>query len=212
MVDLASLRREYAARSLDVADVDGDPFTQFRRWFDEACAADVPEPNAMTLATATREGAPSARVVLLKGIDDRGFVFYTNYESDKGRALADNPRAALVFFWQPLERQVRVEGTVERVSVEESDAYFAVRPRASRLGAWSSPQSSVVTARDVLDQRFAEVRARYEGVDPPRPPYWGGYRVLPSRFELWQGRPDRMHDRVVWRRDGAAWVVERLAP
>jgi pyridoxamine 5'-phosphate oxidase len=212
MTDLSDLRREYAARSLDAGDVDADPFTQFRRWFDEATGAGVPEPNAMTLATATREGLPSARVVLLKGLDARGFVFFTNYESRKGVELADNPRAALVFLWHEVERQVRVEGTVERVSAAESDAYFAVRPRASQLGAWASPQSRSVADRAALAASFAEVTARFGEAEPPRPAHWGGYRVIPTALEFWQGRRSRMHDRLVYERSGEGWRLTRLAP
>jgi len=212
MRDLPELRREYAARSLDAGDVDPDPFAQFRRWFDEATGAGVPEPNALTLATATRDGLPSARVVLLKGLDARGFVFFTNYESRKGVELADNPRAALVFLWHEVERQVRVEGAVERVSKAESDAYFAVRPRASRLGAWASPQSRPVPDRASLAASFAEVSARFGESEPPRPAHWGGYRVIPARVEFWQGRRSRMHDRIAYERAGEGWSLTRLAP
>jgi pyridoxamine 5'-phosphate oxidase len=211
MNDIAALRRNYAAHSLDVSDVDADPLRQFLHWFAEARQVEAGEPNVMTLATVSPEGAPTARVVLLKNVDDRGLVFYTNFESAKGRELAANPRAALVFFWGALERQVRVEGAVERVSDDEADAYFASRPIESRLGAWASPQSEVVPSREGLDARYAEALARF-GDAPPRPPHWGGCRVVPTRVEFWQGRPGRMHDRVRYRRDGDAWVIERLAP
>lgn len=211
MNDIAALRRNYAAHALDVRDVDVDPLRQFLRWFAEARQVEGGEPNAMTLATVSPQGAPSARVVLLKNVDDRGLVFYTNFESAKGRALAANPHAALVFFWGSLERQVRVEGVVERVSDDEADAYYASRPIESRLGAWASPQSDVVSSREALDARYADALARF-GDTPPRPPHWGGYRVVPSRVEFWQGRPGRMHDRVCYRREGDVWVIERLAP
>jgi pyridoxamine 5'-phosphate oxidase len=210
--DLSALRREYESHSLDVKDVASDPFAQFAKWFDDTSATEIHEPNAMTLATATRDGVPSARMVLLKGVDARGFVFFTNYTSRKGHELDHNPRAALVFYWDELHRQVRVEGAVEKVSREESDAYFAARPVGSRIGAWASPQSEVVEGREVLDARVREVTERFEGGAIPRPEFWGGYRVVPSCVEFWQGRTSRMHDRVRYCRDGDGWRIERLAP
>jgi pyridoxamine 5'-phosphate oxidase len=208
---LANLRREYRAASLDEGSLAADPVAQFHAWFAQCLAAEVDEPNAMTLATVADDGAPRARVVLLKAIDDAGFVFFTNYDSDKGRELAACPRAALTFVWLPLERQVRVQGAVERVSAAESDAYFAARPRASQLGAVASPQSRVVPDRAALERAFAEAEARNPGA-VPRPAGWGGYRVLPSMVEFWQGRQSRMHDRLRYRRTVGGWVLERLAP
>jgi pyridoxamine 5'-phosphate oxidase len=195
------------------ADVDPDPMVQFGRWFDDAEAADLVEPSAMTLATATAEGVPSARMVLLRGVDQRGFVFYTNYESRKAAELAANPRAALVFWWGELQRQIRVEGPVERTSQQESAAYFRTRPLGSRLSAWASPQSRVIPGRAVLDQRVAELAAGHPDGNIPLPPFWGGYRLVPEVVELWQGRPNRLHDRLRYTRtpDGA-WRLERLAP
>jgi len=210
---VARLRKEYTRAGLKESDAAPDPIAQFRRWFGEALAADLHEPNAMTLASATPDGRPSARVVLLKGFDERGFAFYTNYESRKGRELEDNPRCALVFYWGELERQVRVEGRASRVSEEESDGYFESRPRGSRLGAWVSEQSRPVESRDALEKRLRGLEAEYEGREVPRPHFWGGYRVEPEVIEFWQGRENRLHDRLVYRRsEGGGWRRERLQP
>ena len=191
--------------------VDPDPLRQFALWFDDARAAGVAMPESMAIATATRDGRPSVRMVLLKGFDERGFAFYTGYESRKGRELAENPRGALLFHWPG--RQVRIEGAVERLSAEEADAYFASRPRASRLSAIASRQSEVIPGREELEARVAEVEERFAGSEPPRPDRWGGYRLVPETYELWQHRDDRLHDRLRYRRDGrGAWVVERLSP
>lgn len=210
---VADLRREYTLAGLLEQDVDPDPFVQFQRWFDAARAAEVPEPNGMTLATADAQGRPAARTVLLKGFDVRGFVFYTNYESRKAQDLAANPQAALLFWWEPLQRQVRIEGRVARIAEAESDAYFGSRPRGSQLGAWASPQSQVIAARPVLEQRLAEAEAAYGTQPVPRPPHWGGFRVVPTALEFWQGRRSRLHDRLLYTRtaDGH-WRIERLAP
>jgi pyridoxamine 5'-phosphate oxidase len=210
---VADLRREYTRAGLREVDAYSDPVEQFRGWFDQALGADLYEPNAMTLATATPDGRPSARIVLLKGFDELGFVFYTNYESRKGEELEDNPRAALVFHWNELERQVRVEGTVYRVSEEESDAYYAGRPRGSRLGVWASEQSRVSEGRGIFERRLEELEVEYRGRELPRPPYWGGYRVEPGAVEFWQGREDRLHDRLLYHREGGGgWSIERLQP
>ncbi len=209
---IADLRHNYTLQQLNEAEVDPNPIKQFQRWFDQAIAAQLPEPNAMTLATATRSGIPSARIVLLKGLDERGFVFYTNYESHKGQDLAENPQAALVFLWTVLERQVRIEGRVEKIAAAETDAYFQSRPLESRLGAWTSDQSRVISDRGVLEQRFAELKATYADEKVPRPPHWGGYRVMPHQIEFWQGRTSRLHDRLRYRLEQGNWLVERLAP
>jgi pyridoxamine 5'-phosphate oxidase len=209
---VARLRKEYTRAGLTESAADPDPIVQFRRWFDEVLAADLHEPNAMTLATAIPEGRPSARIVLLKGFDERGFVFYTNYEGRKGEELEANPRCALVFYWGELERQVRVEGSASRVPEGESDEYFGSRPRGSRLGAWASEQSRPVDGRDVLEERLRDLEAEYEGREVPRPPFWGGYRVEPYSIEFWQGRENRMHDRLIYRRSGGSWRRERLQP
>lgn len=212
-LDLARIRIEYARETLDETKVDRDPVRQFEAWMREAIAAQVPEPTAMTLATADARGRPSARIVLLKGVDATGFVFFTNYGSRKGRELAENPRAALILYWNELRRQVRVTGAVERVSDEESDAYFATRPYGSRIAATASRQSSVISNRSVLEDEYERLDREYGGGDVPRPAYWGGYRVVPSTIEFWRGRENRLHDRVRYTRQLAgSWTTERLAP
>lgn len=194
-------------------DASADPLEQFQRWLDAALAAEMHEPSAMTLATSNREGHPSARVVLLRGFDARGFTFFTHYESRKGDELADNPRAALVFYWAELERQVRIEGRIEQVTPPESDAYFQTRPRGSQLSAWAAHQSDVVPHRAALERRVAELETQYRDQPVPRPPYWGGYRLAPTVIEFWQGRLNRLHDRLRYRRlDDGSWRRERLAP
>ena len=209
---IADLREEYMRERLDEADVAADPIVQFRAWFDEAVRAELPMVNAMTLATAGDDGRPSARMVLLKGLDERGFVFYTDYESRKGRELDANPQASLLFYWIELEREVRIEGPVEKTTDAESDAYFASRPLGSRLAAVTSRQSSVVPSRHALEHEYASVEARYRDA-PPRPPAWGGYRVVPESVELWQGRPNRLHDRLLYRKgENGSWTILRLAP
>lgn len=213
MPSIAAMRQEYSVGGLSEAQAGGDPFALFRLWFEQAWSAGVHEPNAMVLATATPDGVPSARLVLLKMLDDRGLTFFTNYDSRKGREMADNPLAALVFPWHALERQVRVEGTVEVVTPGESDEYFATRPLGSRLGAWASAQSAEIPDRAYLEAQHGELMAKYPDGNVPRPPNWGGYRVLPAAFEFWQGRPSRLHDRILFtRRPDGSWARSRLAP
>ena len=210
---LAQLRSDYMLRGLTEEDAGPDPIAHFGRWLDDAIAARLPEPNAMTVATSTPDGAPSARIVLLRGFDADGFVFYTNYESRKGDELRANPRAALVFFWPELQRQVRIEGDVVQVTAEESDAYYASRPRGSQIGAWASRQSQALPDRATLERRVAEIEALYDGRPVPRPPHWGGYRVHPLHVEFWQGRVSRLHDRLRFRRlKSGEWLRERLSP
>jgi pyridoxamine 5'-phosphate oxidase len=210
-IDLAHLRREYMRAGLRESDLERDPLAQFGKWFEDAVRAEVPLPNSMTLATATRSGRPSARAVLLKGYDARGFVFFTNYDSRKGRELTDNPRAMLLFCWEELERQVRIEGAVERTTAAESDEYFASRPLGARLSALVSPQSEPVASRGELEAKLAAA-AKQAGASPPRPAHWGGFRLVPEGFEFWQGRQDRLHDRLCYSRAGSGWRIGRLAP
>jgi pyridoxamine 5'-phosphate oxidase len=215
-VKIADLRTDYRRETLDESDVAPDPFRQFEHWLSEAIKAELPEPTAMTLATVGEDGRPTARIVLLKGFDASGFVFYTNYRSRKGRELAGQREAVLLFYWAELERQVRIEGRVAEVDAAESDAYFASRPHASRLGAWASPQSETIPNRAFLEARFAEAEAKFKEGDPvPRPPHWGGYRLAPVSIEFWQGRRSRLHDRILYHRIAgheSTWAVERLAP
>lgn len=211
-LDLAALREDYARAGLDEADVAADPLVQFGRWFDDAVAAGLHEPNAMVVATADADGAPSARIVLLKELTEDGFVFYTNHGSRKGHALAAEPRCSLLFPWHPLERQVRVEGRAEPLPRDVVAAYFAVRPRSSQLGAWASRQSSTIASRAELEASYAAAEERFAGGEVPAPEEWGGYLVRPDVVELWQGRTGRLHDRLVYRRGGEGWAVERLAP
>jgi pyridoxamine 5'-phosphate oxidase len=219
--DIAQMRRSYTLAGLSELSMNADPFAQFDVWFQEARALGTIEANAMTLATASPDGMPSARIVLLKDVDERGFTFYTNYNSAKGRDIAANPRVSLSFFWGELERQVRISGTVEQISREDSETYFRSRPVESQLGAWASEQSSVIASREILEERFLALQAEYNGRDIPLPPFWGGYRVMPSEMEFWQGRIGRLHDRLVYSKNRSAknnvantveWVLTRLSP
>ena len=210
---LADLRQNYTKAGLSLADLDSDPIEQFGVWFQQALDADLLEPNAMTLATATPDGKPTARIVLLKGVDERGFVFYTSYESQKGQQLIANPYAALVFLWDKLERQIRIEGKVVKLAVEESREYFHSRPKASQLGAWASDQSRVIRDREILEQKLAQLKEKYSNETVPLPEHWGGFRVVPNRIEFWQGRPSRLHDRLVYDlQDDSSWQINRLSP
>jgi pyridoxamine 5'-phosphate oxidase len=210
---IANLRREYTLAGLRRAEMDADPMAQLARWFQQAIDAKVPEPNAMTLATATKRGQPSARIVLLKGMDKRGLTFFTNYESRKGRELSENPNASAVLFWPELERQICIAGTVTKTSREESEKYFESRPKGSRLAAWVSNQSETIPSRSLLEKKLAQLEARYPGEEVALPPYWGGYRLAPFRMEFWQGRPDRLHDRFEYMLQmDNRWLIERLSP
>ena len=211
-MDLAGLRNEYESRGIDIADLDPDPVEQARKWVDDAIVAECIEPNAMTLSTVGPDGRPESRYVLLRGLDERGFWFFTNTESAKGRALAANPQAALTFAWLQLHRQMRVSGVVEPLPPELSDAYFARRSRGSQIGAWASHQSEVIPSRAALDEAIADYERRFDGTDVPRPPYWAGYALQPEAIEFWQGRPNRLHDRIRFRRDDGSWTPERLSP
>ncbi|WP_275271901.1 pyridoxamine 5'-phosphate oxidase [Limnobacter sp. P1] len=211
-MSIADLRKDYTQATLDEADALANPLDFFKLWFDQALNADLPEPNAMTLATVNAKGRPSARIVLIKGLDARGITFFTNYESRKGQELAQNPHAAILFHWTELERQVRIEGRVEKCSPEESDAYYLSRPAGSRLGAWASPQSQVIDSRAVLEARVRQAQEEQRGDPQTRPPFWGGYRLVPDFFEFWQGRPSRLHDRLAYTLQGDSWAMSRLAP
>lgn len=216
MVDnkvIANLREDYTAKTLTKADVTDNPIEQFGIWLKEALSAEVPEPNAMTLATATTAGVPSVRIVLLKGYDENGFVFYTNYDSHKAQEMADNPNVALVFVWLELQRQVRIQGKVRKISLEASTAYFHMRPKKSQIGAAASPQSKAIEDRTILEENFEAIAKKYENEEKlPRPENWGGYVVEPSKIEFWQGRSSRLHDRIVFQKDGDSWKINRLAP
>jgi pyridoxamine 5'-phosphate oxidase len=209
---IAQLRRDYVSRPFDESQVAGSPFDQFKCWFEEAMRAEQPDVEAMTLSTATREGKVSARTVLLKGFDKSGFVFFTNYESRKSRELTDNPQAALTFYWHSLNRQIRIEGIVEKASAQEAAEYFQTRPRGSQLGAWASPQSHVIVDRTELEKRFVEIEGRFKDSEIQCPPFWGGWRLQPEQIEFWQGRESRLHDRIVYTKQNGAWRITRLAP
>lgn len=211
MKSIADIRKDYSQSSLTENDAAKNPIQQFAKWWDEAQISEIDEINAMTLATADANGKPSARIVLLKGFDENGFVFFTNYESHKGKELLINPHACLVFFWKELERQIRIEGIVEKTSAQESDEYFFSRPAGSRIGAWASPQSTVINNRTILDENVQKFTNDF-GENIPRPSHWGGYRVVPSLIEFWQGRSNRLHDRIQYKKENGEWVMERLAP
>ncbi len=207
-----SLRHDFAKQTLDESDVNANPVLQFKKWFKEAVDAKINEPNAMTVSTATIDGKPSARILLLRNFNENGFVFYTNYNSRKGSDIEANPHCALLFFWPELERQVRIEGILQKQTAQESDLYFNTRPRGSKLGAWTSEQSKVIASRKVLDNKYKKLSEKYPNKNIPRPPYWGGYLLKPVSIEFWQGRPNRLHDRILYTMENKIWIIERLAP
>ena len=210
---IADIRKDYLKSSLDTASISNDPITQFTLWFDEAQSSQVPEPNAFTLSTVTEDGRPSARILLLKGVENGKFIFYTNYQSAKGKELEKNPACALTFFWPALERQVRIEGVASKTDFDSSEKYFQSRPRESQIGAWASPQSAIISGREILDERVKEIQKKFDGVEKlPKPNQWGGYEVEPNEIEFWQGRPNRLHDRIVFYKVDEKWEVHRLAP
>lgn len=210
--EIQGLRKEYRQASLNEAELQADPFSQFKYWFEQAISAQLPEPNAMILSTVSVSGAPSSRTVLLKELDSQGFVFFSNYASRKGREIAVNQQVCLLFYWAELERQVRIEGQIETISAADSDAYFASRPRGSQLGAWASSQSERLDSRETLEQTLQALEQEYADKAIPRPPHWGGYRVVPNAVEFWQGRPSRLHDRLLYQLEGQTWRVSRLSP
>ena len=213
MNDIAAIRKDYKLQSLDEKDVHPDPMKQFEKWWQDVLGSTIEEVNAMTLATANKNGRPSARIVLLKGFTREGFIFFTNYESHKGSELLENPQASLVFFWKELERQVRIEGKAEKISGEESDIYFSSRPEGSKIGAWASPQSKVIASREIIETNVTATEKKFEGAEIQRPPHWGGYIIKPSVIEFWQGRPSRLHDRIQYSKpENGNWKIERLAP
>ena len=213
MNDIAAIRKDYKLQSLDEKDVQPDPMKQFEKWWQDVLGSTIEEVNAMTLATANKNGRPSARIVLLKGFAKDGFIFFTNYESHKGSELLENPQASLVFFWKELERQVRIEGMAEKISGKESDAYFSSRPEGSKIGAWASPQSKVIASREIIEANVTATEKKFTGAEIQRPPHWGGYIIKPAVIEFWQGRPSRLHDRIQYsKQENGNWKIERLAP
>jgi pyridoxamine 5'-phosphate oxidase len=211
-LSIFDLRKDFKKGTLDEHDVERSPFDQFNKWFKEAISSEIPEVNAMTLATASKSGRPSVRTVLLKQYDDKGFVFFTNYESKKAKDISENPQAAVLFFWEPLERQIRISGSIEKITVAESFEYFHSRPIDSQLGAWASQQSSVISARALLEKAFGEMLEKFKNGKIPLPPFWGGYRIIPDEFEYWQGRANRLHDRISYKSNNGVWTIQRLAP
>ena len=209
---IADIRTDYKLKSLSESDVSNNPFKQFTVWWNEAIQANLEEVNAMTLSTASKDGRPSSRIMLLKGYDEKGFVFFTNYESNKGKAIGENPYVSLLFFWKELERQVRIEGKIEKLETEYNDEYFYSRPVGSRIGAWASKQSNEIESREVLEADFKRFTSQFEGIDVPRPDHWGGYRVVPDKIEFWQGRSNRLHDRIMYKLENTDWRIKRLSP